>query len=451
MLHNHAVYLRKAKQFADSCVAAEKAVNHLRHLHKQDPDRYQSNFAYALSTYGASLYDDQRIDEACVFLEESVTLRRPLYARDPDRYRSEHAASLHLHSVCLLQARRTDAALNAASAAAVEAVSLGRQLHRLDAEQSSYHLTVLLQHHGICLYETGHIEQACDVEAEAIELLRQLCDHGVGQRSSYIVELKQLIEVHQAHLREAGRIDDINAPELASEESTDSAGRKLSRSPYISYSEVPHPPIDQTAWMPSLENSKPAPPPASTRRRPFAISEILFRLIEVINSLPADHFLAEKPSVEVPSSRSVKTGGGQAVVSASENILADPEPSVVGASPSAYMKSPSGQIVPLGESVSPRASISQIPPSPGRAGLGHGRSSPPGAATAGGHASPIVLVRLSIISGFYLQPLTVCLLSITELVRIPCLSPSPSYTPFRTTATTQCTKHPPPRIGYRGE
>jgi hypothetical protein len=327
MLHNHAVYLRKAQRFQDSCVAAENAANHLRHLHQQDPDRYQSDFADALSTYGACLYEDQRIDTACVFLEESVTLRRPLYARYPDRYRSEHAASLHLYSVCLLQAPRTEARLDAASNAAVEAVSLRRQLRLLDAEQSSHHLALSLQHHGICLYEAGHIEQACDVEVEAIELLQQLCDHGVGQHSSYIVELIQLIEVHQAHLHEAGRIDDNNASELASQESG-AGGRKLARSRYISYPEALYPPIDQTAGLLSLESSNTAPLPAtdirptSTRRRPFAISEILFRLIEVVNSLPADRFLAEKPSVEVSSGRSVKTGDSQIIASVSENTLA---------------------------------------------------------------------------------------------------------------------------------
>ena len=327
MLHNHAVYLCRTQRFEDSCVAAEKAINHLRHLHRQDPDRYQSDFASALFSYGGSLYEDQRIDTACVFSEESVALRRSLYARYPDRYRSEYAASLHLYSVCLLQAPRTKAKIDAANNVALEAVSLRRQLHRLGSEQSLHHLALSLQHHGTCLYEAGHLEQACDVEVEAIELLQQLCDHDVGQHSSYIVELIQLVGAHQAHLQEAGRIDDNNTPKPPSEESTDAAGRKSARSRYISYSEALYPPIDRTAPSLSPETPNTAPPPATnispttTRRRPFAVSEILNRLIEVVNSLPADRFLAEKPPVGVSNSRSVKAGGNQATVSVSKDAL----------------------------------------------------------------------------------------------------------------------------------
>lgn len=59
-------------------------------------------------------------------------------------------------------------------------------------------------------------------------------------------------------------------------------------------------------------------------------------------------------------------------------------PAAAGGGPGGggYIKSPNGQVIPLGEAVSPqRTPISQIPPSPGH---GLGRSSPYGAPTYGG-------------------------------------------------------------------
>lgn len=293
--HNYSAYLREAQRIEESCSAAGKAVDHLRQLYKQDPNSYQPDFAEALCSYGISLYDNLRIEEACATESESVALRRHLFELHPDQYRSELSTSLHLQSVCLFQAPRTELTLNAACAAAAEAVALRRHIYQLNPEQSAYQLSTSLQCYSMCLYETGDLGLACDLEAEVIVLLRDLCVRGVDQYRSTLAEL---IQIHQVHLREAGFEPstevvsaEVFSAELGSTPTDLQGGSSAQISPRSSQIEV----FEVSQHVNSNQHLQPS---SANKIRPFRaiIRERIFRVLEIWNTLPADRFVHEKSS-----------------------------------------------------------------------------------------------------------------------------------------------------------
>lgn len=275
LLRSLSGYLRKAKRTEEARGAAQNAVIYLKRLYAQDPSQYKAHYATALreySTYTAPEHTNGNGNqESVVVAKESVALWRELCRHDPYKYEPELAESLYTLGVCMLHSGAEQAEQMGVIS---QAVALYRKFYLADADNYSYLLAISLQLLGICHVQGGEVQLAVTNGEEAINLLRYKCEGGAQQ---YLPALDAVIQTYEAHLALAGRQGIPHGPV------TDMA----SPPPRVAD------PADKTKQL-TLPYLRKFARKMSSRKSPHGqISEVLYKLFELWNTLPLEQFPSE--------------------------------------------------------------------------------------------------------------------------------------------------------------